>query len=424
MVPSYSTSHSDYVNVNVGKNNVVTIIDGQRQSRENGLEARIASDPDSLFKWIIGANYYRSYDSNIRDVRESEQGGIRTINEDAMAFFANVTYPVMDKLRMTGGYRQSWDDFKTHNIEARPMKGNPSTLEHLDQTVIMEYSKPDYKIGFEYDLGESIMVYGDHATSYRVRGMSGSGEERDPERLKAFTLGAKSRFFGNKLQANIAAYYYDYTNYAATQNLTVYFDTDDPPDGVIDSQTRDPNSTQDGDGRFIGVDLQTSTIISSQDRLDLSISWEDSEWTDLFFDYYYEVNLIENETGGYDEVVIEDASYNGKPMTNTPPWTISANYSHNFFLPNDGTIKTALTVRYQTDYLLSWKDSDFPNNYQESYRLADFNAAYTHPDGNLTFSVYVSNIENYAVKRGIYGVMQKMVIGEPRTYGAVLSLRF
>lgn len=423
-VPSYSKGTSEYTNTDTSTS---TIIDGERWSEEKGMEARLSSNPDFFFKWIIGATYYESSDTNFRDVRDSEQGGTRTVSEDAKAFFANVTYPVTDQFRMSVGYRQSWDDFTTDNYEVRPMKGGGGTaFEISDTTVLMEYAKPDIKVGFEYDLSESAMLYGDYSTSYRVQGMNAGAGTPDPERLKAYTLGAKTRFFGNKFQANIAAYYYDYTNYRANQNVMVRWDTNG--DGVLNNQDDnypDPNGSQTGDGNFMGIDLQTTAIITTQDMLNVSVSWEKSEWTDLYFDYYYEwTQVVDEETGEIVTVPIEDVSYNGKSMANTPPLTISASYSHNFILWNGGSIKPTLNVRYQTDYRVSWPDADYPVNYQESYYLADFTAVYTHPNNKLNFSIYVRNIENYAVKRGYYGTMKKLIIGEPRTYGAVLSLKF
>jgi iron complex outermembrane receptor protein len=114
-------------------------------------------------------------------------------------------------------------------------------------------------------------------------------------------------------------------------------------------------------------------------------------------------------------------------MTMSPPWTITLSYSHNFNLSNGAIIKAQVDSRYKTDYHLSWKNGQSPWNYQESCHITNFSAAYTNPTGNWTLSTYVKNIEDYAEKRmymspgGGEGIT---TLGNPRTYGAVLSVNF
>lgn len=111
----------------------------------------------------------------------------------------------------------------------------------------------------------------------------------------------------------------------------------------------------------------------------------------------------------------------------TPPWTISANYSHMFDLPNGGRIKAQLDTRYKSDYRMSWKENQYPWNYQEDCMITNFSTAYTSPDGNWTLSAYVKNIEDYAEKRAYFspgGGAGVTTLGNPRTYGAVLSAKF
>jgi len=430
MVPNYSTG-----SIKNRSNSIFESVDVERISREKGAEARIASNPDFLFQWVLGYNWYEQTDNNHRDVLDSEFFSVRELYEKASAIFGNITYPVTDKLRLIAGYRQSWDKIITHTERvslAPPVAGTTETpIQHLNFEFKSTYDQPDYKAGFEYDLGSQSMIYANYTTSYRVKAFgSALGTNAEPEELDAYTLGAKNRFFGNKLQVNASVFYYDYRNYSASQMFTVWYDVNE--DGVMQrSETStDEGSNQQGDGRNIGFDLQTSTIITPQDLLNFSWSYIKSEWTDLVFNYEYPVtDAIDPDTGNViHNVPVEDVSYNGKPMTNSPPHTFSAGYSHNFLLPNGSAINANITARYQTEYRLSWKDSDYPLNNQESYRMIDLSAVYTNGDGNLSLSFYVKNLENYAVKRnfrsGFAGLPSIMAIGAPRTYGAILSARF
>jgi hypothetical protein len=58
--------------------------------------------------------------------------------------------------------------------------------------------------------------------------------------------------------------------------------------------------------------------------------------------------------------------------------------------------------------------------------MENANMAYNAPSGKWTLSAYVNNIENYAEKRTYMnaGGQGMLDIGDPRTYGAVLSVKF
>ena len=118
-------------------------------------------------------------------------------------------------------------------------------------------------------------------------------------------------------------------------------------------------------------------------------------------------------------------TYNGKPMTSSPKWTVNATYTHNFSLWNGSSLDTRVEVRYKSDYKLSWKDRDYPNNYQEPFAIYNLSASYNTPDGKWSLTGYVKNLTNYAEKRMFFGdPINELTIGNPRTYGAVLSAHF
>lgn len=438
----------------------VTINKGDTSATEKSAELRLASSADFFFKWIAGVNYYDatnvqnslSYDESGNPVlSELVSGGTvqeyryMDSHEKSKAVFANVTYPVTDALRATGGFRYSWDDVNMHNNEVRGVMGGPNAgkVEANDENFLDTYSAPDYKLGVEYDLGKSSMVYADYSTSYRVQAMGGGGpgtqssKKKEPEKLKAYSVGAKNRLMDNKLQLNASAFYYDYTGFSAGDMVMAYTGDEtqvNNPDTWNNNYTStDPNSSTTGAGHMIGVDVQSNWIIAADDMLNLSVSYLKSEWTDLSFNYEYlyrlenvgmnqpftDANIVENAT--------HPVSYNGKPMTMSPPWTISATYSHNFNLPDGAYIKAQIEERYKTGYRMSWKDADYPWNYQEKCNITNLSATYTNADGKWTFSAYVRNLENYAEKRmymtpgGGAGIT---TLGNPRTYGGVLSVKF
>ncbi|MBN1627332.1 MAG: TonB-dependent receptor [Deltaproteobacteria bacterium] len=370
---------------------------------EKGAEARITSSEDFSFKWIFGGNIYRFKQQGI-GITVGTPYWNGTHNEiRSWALYGNVTYPVTDRFRVTGGLRYSddWNEGHFGGVDA----GRGAN----DRLSFLYYDGFDHKIGFEYDLGENSMLYADNSTGYRVGSMGGA--ESEPETLMSYTIGAKNRFFGNKLQLNWSAYHYMYENYPAENHM------DDPVTGLKD----DGGETQ-GNKLMIGSDLQADMILSANDRVSLQVSWVHAEFDDMVFEYY-SPNL-------------PDLVYSGKEPTFTPEWTVTANYDHIFNLPNDSTLTGHFDIRYQTAQLISFMEEasvmiggpppivmDFRGyRDQEAYHLSNLALTYAHPDGKWTLAGYVKNVENYAVKRNL--MFAEMMIGPPRTYGLVLSVKY
>ena len=369
---------------------------------EKGAEARMVSSDDFHFKWIIGANIYR-LEQHIRGETIGTPYYDDTVNSiKSHSFYSNVTYPVSDQFRVTGGLRYS-DDTNTGCFDAVMAFGA------VHRPELITYQGLDHKIGVEYDIGEDIMFYADWSTGYRVGSMGGADV---PETLDAYTLGAKNRLFNNKLQLNWAAYYYDYKDYPASWRMY------DPI-----TMRQDPGANVSGDMAMFGYDLQADMILSTQDRLNISISYEHAEFAYLYFDF--------------ESPLLEDIEYTGKELTFTPDWTINAAYSHNFELANGGVLTARIDSRFQSSFRILWNDeycesagpgqpiyyySYTGHNEQEAYHISNLSMTYIHPDGKWTLGGYIKNLENYAVKRSL--IQGTLNIGPPRTYGAVLTVKY
>jgi iron complex outermembrane receptor protein len=428
---------------------------------QEGAEIRMTNAPDfELFQWILGGTYYESEQYRMTDyVDPSTVDDTRLTLQKKSALYANITYPVWfhDPLKFTFGYRQSWDENNSTSTGSwDETSGNPDS-----------YSKPDLKFGFEYDAADNLMFYGDYSSSYR----SGSamampdtdGNYPDPEELDAFTLGAKSRWFDNRLQVNIAAFYYDYKNklcsgYKEATGLTEedlgFIDNDG--DGVFNPDvdedyisvgedargnasvqlepdyvypTKDPDNPEEdyvfrlndqnsqGTGAFrsMGVDLQTTWLLTSKDRLNVNISYLNAEWKTLHFSYQYYMYW-------------PDEDYKGLTPSNSPEWSVTSSYEHNFMLGSLGTLTPRIDMQYKSEMNMVWNPADKDPEgygYQEAYTMWDASASFQHFGGSWSLNAYVKNLTNYAVKRSYMGMMNySLRIGDPRTYGATFSYRF
>jgi iron complex outermembrane receptor protein len=448
LVPSYAELDGSGQQITImpgqpGSPDIVQTNEFSNDSEEKAVELRLSSSADSALKWVLGVNYYHSSDivESIGYVDGVANGDSRwsDMDEEAKAIFGNLTYPITDRLRATAGYRFSWDTLENLRLEStiRPdAEGNMA----LDTETILyknKYDNPDYKVGMEYDITDTAMLYADYSTSYRNQGMGIQTDIAPPaQELEAYTMGAKSRFFDNRVQVNTSAFYYDWKNYSATQTAFSFpayaLETVNPPTGDYLYVVQDDGSTTWGDGRMYGLEMDSTFILSANDTLKLSVSLLESEWKSLFFNYENEYTLTadaprlpQGTSMIVDLITLDDANYKGKPMTSAPKVTINATYRHLFNLPNGGSIEPELQVLYKSNYRLTWKDEDDPYHYQEDFFIFNVSAVYNSPGGKWSLSAYLKNIEEYAAKVGYFGdPVNATTLQDPRTYGAVLTVRY
>jgi iron complex outermembrane recepter protein len=455
IVPSWSKSYSnDKSNSTYAdrSTNPSTEYDAD-ETRENSTiqknaEVRLTNPKDFFFTWIVGATYYKSERLNYTGYEYYNSADEltysytkQTSNETNKGLYGNATYPVTEKFRVTLGFRQSWDDVSMEESGSQTGTGG------------QEFSKPDVKYGVEYDASENLMVYGSYSTSYRVnndagiaRGTSTITRDIPAERMKAFTLGSKSRLFENKMQVNTSAYYYDYKHkkftignggqlegFNTAVDETAYnvdFNTDgDTADTEVTGMIEDPWRDQYGSFRSIGVDVSASWIITNADKLNLSVSYLNAKWKDATVHYYW--SQLAGVMDGWED---EGRDLSGMKNSYSPAWSGTISYQHNIILGDLGILVPQLDLQFKSSYRLSLQteqsliDSNYDPkvNYQEAYHLLNGSVAFNHSSGIWNLNVYIKNATNYAVKTYINENGNNLTLGlnDPRTYGAVLSVKF
>jgi outer membrane receptor protein involved in Fe transport len=93
-----------------------------------------------------------------------------------------------------------------------------------------------------------------------------------------------------------------------------------------------------------------------------------------------------------------------------------------------GTLTPRIDWQHKSSYSMVWNPADKdPLGYgkQEAFDTFDVSAQFSHASGKWSVNAYCKNITNYAVKKSYMGMMSyTMMIGDPRTYGASLSVKF
>jgi iron complex outermembrane receptor protein len=141
----------------------------------------------------------------------------------AWALYANGTYtlPALDeRLSITAGVRYSKDEksFEKRNRTCT----NPSLLPPCDTSVVTSltsnsdtWDNVDWEVTLKFAATESINTYARVATAYKSGGFNlrTSLPTIDPfaeEKLRQYEIGAKTRWWDDRIQLNVAAFYSDY----------------------------------------------------------------------------------------------------------------------------------------------------------------------------------------------------------------------
>jgi len=238
------------------------------------------------------------------------------------------------------------------------------------------------KFGAEYRFTDDVFFYGTISKGFKSGGFNGTGIQPsfDPEIIWAYEVGAKTEWFDNRLRANVALFYYDYSD------MQVWAFTETP--GVTEIRNA-------AESEIKGFELELLARPVPPLTLSAGISYLDAAYEDLMY---------------------------------APEWQFNATAQYVFSLSDYGF------VTFSGGY--SWQDDAPTDPIGDALRRIDnygvFNAlaSFETADGKWRFDLYGKNLANEEYFTQLWagatavGILDYGQIGEPRTYGARLTFRF
>jgi len=138
-------------------------------------------------------------------------GNITTVNRVSYSPYAQGTFHVTNRLRLTGGIRWNHDSYSDFDENFSAYGSSSSSTQY-------SVGRMTGKIGAEFDVTPHNMVYISGTEAYKPGGINGNlnskvvGLTFKPEGVSALEVGSKNSFLDNHLRVNISAFYYDYRN--------------------------------------------------------------------------------------------------------------------------------------------------------------------------------------------------------------------
>ena len=138
-------------------------------------------------------------------------GNVTTVNRVSYSPYAQGTFHVSSRLRLTGGIRWNHDSYNAF-VE------NFSAFGLSKSSTQYSVGRLTGKIGAEFDITPQNMLYISGTEAYKPGGINGNLDSKvvgltfAPEGVSALEIGSKNSFLDNHLRLNISAFYYDYPN--------------------------------------------------------------------------------------------------------------------------------------------------------------------------------------------------------------------
>jgi len=387
--------------------------------RQDSHELRLSTNGSGALKAQGGLYYFREESHQLYVFRDLQLVKLPpyyvfphgpTISRSKAAF-GQVTYSVTPAVRATAGLRYTDDEKSrvgsTNFQQAREF--NAATDFKMLNDATLATHKTTWKLGAEYDLAPATMAYASIATGYKSGGfndgcLAGSSALGipcpaviavpadtlfyQPETLKSWEAGLKSRFWDKRASMNLAVFKYDYTNLQLS--------------GVAIVAGAPRFVTQNAGAASVkGLELDGQVRATSADSITYGLTLLDAHYVS------YRPNGL--------------VSWAGEPLDRAPHSVLSLGWDHTFRLPA-AAITAGINARRSAAYNIS-----VPSQLLQ-YRVpartsSDLTLAY-RPDGaSWSLMAHVKNLENKVqpVTIDSFGMAAP---SEPRTFDIRFDYHF
>ena len=275
---------------------------------------------------IVGAMYFDEKgtegSTSIAPVPSGIGGDFGYFSAKSKSLFAQANYHVTDALRVTGGYRYTWDkrnlerqgraDFLNPNLCA---PGIPLTPQGCSLPLAAKFSFPAWLIGADYKVSDGLFLYGKVSQAslsggFNTREAPAGREAFNPEKRREYELGAKIDALDRRLRVNVAAFSGVTSNAQRSAG------------GLRANGTITQFIQNAGKVKSQGVELDVTAVPWSGMELTGGVAYLDAKYKKGSF---IEPRLI----GG----VLVAVDRSGERVANSPKWALSVGATQKFDVP-------------------------------------------------------------------------------------------
>ena len=345
---------------------------------------------------------------------------------DAYAAYAQATYSILPKLRVTAGGRYS--------SETRNEVGTFTLGSVSDTSGKSTWSKFTPKFGIEADLAPDVMAYASATNGFKS-GTYNIGQVNpaiQPETIWAYEAGVNGKFFDRKLQLHAAYFHYDYSNLQVNKIIGIATVTTNAASAKLDgfeiSGTAKviPGLTLEGSFNYIHArfsDFNSTNPLIPNGPYN-TVGDPNSGYNPAYLLWAAANQGINPQFGGVGGV---EQLLAGNALPNSPKYSATGSIQYEYSLPGAGK----LTTRADLEWSSRIQFSEFNDVNLSQAPVAKLNALMRYDSPSLwSLTFWGKNLTNATVKANelvtiqLWGYPRYGSIEPPRTFGATLGLRF
>ncbi len=327
----------------------------------------------------------------------------------SLSAFSQVYVDITDSLRFQAGIRYAHEKTDAVSTTANTFTVTPGALSEFTDPLIpgsfiratgsKSWDNVGYKVGLDYKIDPTILLYGYYARGFKSGGFTGRIAVADdigpfsPEHLDTFEIGTKADLLDRHLRINIAGFYNLYKDMQITQNITY-------PSGANSASI-----TNAGRAKTKGFELEVTALPVEGLTLAGSLAYLDAKYS------RYDTRAL--GPGG----VLVPISFAGNRLMNAPKWNAAA--SVNYKVPV-GPGNAAFFAQYTYTSPKFTNFTDLPQEKVGNINLVNGNVSWSPESDRWSVGVYGRNIFNkryYGQKLYLPGVFAIASLGNPREYG-------
>lgn len=378
------------------------------------------------------------------------------LNDDtARAVFGQATWTpsFAESFHFTGGVRYNAEN--KHGIVTITPSNGPIATAAFGPTGIFDQAKnwngTTYKLNASYDITDHNMVYVDRATGFQSGGYGyGSTPAYEPTHIWAWEIGSKNRFLDNRLQVNLSAWYYQYSN--QTANISDVFPVQFRPLPAPPTLFTFITVANAGTSVVRGQNIDVQWALTSDDRLGVNVQHIDAKYSS--FDLTQRYQNLATRFGttfaalfpGYSPTGDQSGpsfNYTGTQVGGSPKIAVLANYDHTFHI-GESELTPQLVYHYTGQVRVG--NQGAPNmppadSFWEmpAFSTVDFTLTWSKEGGKYNVALFSRNLTDklYLTGRGYVNGGRAALMpansafafttasyGAPRTFGISAYARF
>ncbi|MFO1376904.1 MAG: TonB-dependent receptor [Steroidobacteraceae bacterium] len=424
-ISSYREYNQDLFSDDDGTTKVLLQTNRQSAQKQYSQELRATIDINDQAQLVIGAFGFRQRYFTRQNTKLDGflvglgQPQLQSQTNWSISGFTQLYYKLTDQLRLQAGLRYQHEKTRALATTGSTLSSSPGVVysnftdrnfipgSYVEARGTKSWNKPAWKLGLDYQITDSSMVYGTYSRGFKSGGFAGRITfiedigPFNPEKVDSFEVGVKTDLLDGRMRVNGDVFYNIYKNMQVTQNITYL-------DGRNSSSI-----VNAGKAKTKGAELEITALPIEGVTLSLNGAYLDATYDK------YDSFVLDTATN-----TLKPISFAGKDLQNAPKWSGGASLSWTFPL-GAGNANLFLQDNYTGSKFTYYDDA--PQNKVGSINLVNASLKWTPESERWSASVYARNLfdKTYSdYKLYLPGTLYFFGMGNPREVGVTFNFNW